>query len=303
MVMGGSVRLSNLRNLFSTLTASGVECLVCTEGYVGPVNMILAHVGLSQFISQVYGMTGNIYGMSEYDRTAKPSDNMHYAGGPQNHMKRTKQSQVECFMQQRGFDFEDVVYIDDDFEEIASMSETCKAIHVRTAGLCFHDIMRIIQLAHPCLPRTKRSISMPVTRSISLPVGVPAKCTPGAYDMDSQDRRECVAIVTAECRPCACEKEPQGQTQCIVSVSANCTSHICDMELHVQKGVVAEELNAYTCNAIIYSPACDDYNFHACPHPNGTMAHLSSRLRSEEECGKRVMIAKLLVQEFFQLWE
>jgi phosphoglycolate phosphatase-like HAD superfamily hydrolase len=154
-IMGGADRVAALHDMFIALSSSGVECLVCTKGYVGPSKMILAHVELLKFFSEVYGRTGDHYGNYEFDVSADPGDHICYAGTLENQAAETKLGQVQSYMQRRGFHFDDVVFIDDTSEEVRSMHQTCKAIHVTSDGMSSEDMKRISQLAVPPEPLTQ----------------------------------------------------------------------------------------------------------------------------------------------------
>lgn len=146
-MMGGSGRVSQLSNLLGQLHSSGAECIVCTKGLVGPVRKILDEVGLLRYFSDVYGNTAEAYGKAAYDATANPGADARYLAGPQNQLTGSKQQFLRNYMNQRGLGYDDVVFIDDTLEEVTSMQQTCKAIHVLTNGMGPQTFAEITRLA------------------------------------------------------------------------------------------------------------------------------------------------------------
>jgi len=141
VVMGGADRIAMLRKTLALLQSSSVDCLVCTRGLVGPVRKLLDQIGLLSYFSDVYGNTGRTYGMLAHDyvidmrRMTQPGQDEHFLGSPENQIPGSKQKFVQGYMDRQGLKFSEVLFVDDTLLEVQNMQETCRIIHVTTAGM------------------------------------------------------------------------------------------------------------------------------------------------------------------------
>lgn len=129
-MMGGQDRVAQLRSMLSQLRGSGVDCLVCTKGLVGPVRKVLEQVSLLSFFSGVYGKTGEHYGQTAFDAQANPGADSRFLGNAACQLSGTKQQWIKQYMSQRGLGFDDVLFIDDDVQEVMSVGQICQTIQV-----------------------------------------------------------------------------------------------------------------------------------------------------------------------------
>lgn len=152
-MFGGTTRISQIHEMLTTLRRSGVNCLVCTRGLVGPVRKQLEQVELLGHFSGVYGNTGETYGMAEYDHSANPGADVRFLAGPECQLPGSKSEFVQGYLNQKGLRFLDAVFIDDTMEEIVGMTSTCQTIHVNTRGMTsqtFAEILRLLPVAQAC---------------------------------------------------------------------------------------------------------------------------------------------------------
>lgn len=164
VMMGGPSRIAQLNELLSSLRASGVECLVCTRGLVGPVRKILHQTRLLSYFAGVYGNTGDAYGAaSEHDLRPDPGPDVCFLGGPECQVAISKQDFVQSYMQQRRLNFNDVLFIDDTMSEVKSLQETCQTLHITDKeGMSPQAFMEVRRRAregdrqlHDCAPQMR----------------------------------------------------------------------------------------------------------------------------------------------------
>ena len=60
--------MRQLYELFSRFVESGTRLSIITKGNVGACRYVLEQEGLLQFFEQVFGMLGQFYGESDFDR-------------------------------------------------------------------------------------------------------------------------------------------------------------------------------------------------------------------------------------------
>mmetsp|Transcript_40949 Transcript_40949/g.67812 ORF Transcript_40949/g.67812 Transcript_40949/m.67812 type:complete len:527 (-) Transcript_40949:44-1624(-) len=136
-VLGGLERVATLQALLADLRAAGVEAIVCTRGFIGPVRKCLEFAGLLHFFSQVYGNIGDLNGTTDYDVSIPISilgADAHHLGAVERSMEeagRSKQKVVSRCLQERGLGPTDAVFVDDTWEEISNMQGTCLTIQVQ----------------------------------------------------------------------------------------------------------------------------------------------------------------------------
>jgi len=135
---GGKQRLASLRGLLTDLQTAGVECVVCTRGYVGPVHKLLHQSGLSGFFNFVYGELGSAYGTDDFDQLAPKlliEDDARFLGESKNQLPGGKQPLIQQFMAARKLGAHEVLFLDDDPSEIMHVQGTCQTLQVSTKGL------------------------------------------------------------------------------------------------------------------------------------------------------------------------
>ncbi|CAE7444859.1 Nlrc5 [Symbiodinium microadriaticum] len=67
---GGSSRVEEVRRMLQSLQKEDAEMVICTKGFVGPVQLCLHALGLRSYFTQVYGHIGVTYGTSPFDKQA-----------------------------------------------------------------------------------------------------------------------------------------------------------------------------------------------------------------------------------------
>eukprot|EP00811_Abedinium_folium_P036044 NODE_8790_length_1469_cov_8.434426.p1 GENE.NODE_8790_length_1469_cov_8.434426~~NODE_8790_length_1469_cov_8.434426.p1 ORF type:complete len:274 (+),score=62.61 NODE_8790_length_1469_cov_8.434426:223-1044(+) len=132
---GGHARVAELRRALVELHAAGLELVVCTKGFVGPVQHCLGSVGLGGCFSMVYGRVDG-YGMTEYDRrillrdAAEPRSPL--LGSSEAADWRSKASLIQRIRAKRGLARHEACLIEDDIREVfdATRHGGFRALHV-----------------------------------------------------------------------------------------------------------------------------------------------------------------------------
>lgn len=162
---GGPKRVAEVREMLKGLEVQGVEAVVCTKGLVGAVKKCLSDLELLSHFREVYGRTGDKYGITDYDRKAaakvtetqmKPDgekDSAHMQlleliGQAQQDGWSTKEGLVASLMQQRGLQRHEAILVEDDPNETRAAAKVCRTMLVRAArGMTSQDMAKILELA------------------------------------------------------------------------------------------------------------------------------------------------------------
>jgi hypothetical protein len=130
-IFGGIDRLELLRGFLWKLVSKNCELRVHTRGYVGAVRRCLSFVGLDQFFTEIWGHVRDKY--AKGSEPALPFDTSAAAGGAHPFEGdvsfgkwKNKVSKLLDFRKDLGLFFEDVVFVEDDFEEV-ELCEKCGA--------------------------------------------------------------------------------------------------------------------------------------------------------------------------------
>eukprot|EP00930_Biecheleria_cincta_P079684 TRINITY_DN675_c1_g2_i2.p1 TRINITY_DN675_c1_g2~~TRINITY_DN675_c1_g2_i2.p1 ORF type:complete len:1350 (-),score=330.26 TRINITY_DN675_c1_g2_i2:317-4366(-) len=127
-VLGGHERIQDLGDLFSALTAAGIKLTIIHEGNVGPCKYMLDNEGLLGFFEQVYGMVGESHGESEFDQAHQETST--YEGTAQNALRESKADLIRRQMASEGLTHNAVLLVDDDPDEINSVTSLCRSLLV-----------------------------------------------------------------------------------------------------------------------------------------------------------------------------
>mmetsp|Transcript_24712 Transcript_24712/g.57059 ORF Transcript_24712/g.57059 Transcript_24712/m.57059 type:complete len:386 (+) Transcript_24712:110-1267(+) len=147
---GGAQRIESLRGLLTDLQNANVECVVCTRGYVGPVRKLLHQSGLSSFFNFVYGELGSAYGKDEFDQKAPKlfdEDDAKFIGESKHQLPGGKQPLIQQYMAARGIGGHEVLFLDDDANEINHVQGTCQTLQVSAQGIGAKEIHILRSLA------------------------------------------------------------------------------------------------------------------------------------------------------------
>jgi hypothetical protein len=128
-VLGGAERVGRLHAFFSKLKEAGVKMTIITKGNVGACRCLLAQENLLTMFERVFGMVGETYGLSQYDKEhLEPSE---YEGTADEHeLLGTKAELIRLLMQSEGLTESQAVLVEDDRAEIASVQGICKSVLV-----------------------------------------------------------------------------------------------------------------------------------------------------------------------------
>ena len=149
---GGRTRINVLRQFLQGLIANGFRILCVTRGYIGVARQCLQAVGLIESFERVYGNVGAAYGeRTEYDletEAAKlPLELEHQLGRWDDGQWDSKNMVVSRYMQERHLGKEDIIFVDDDIEEVKVLRHACSTVHVTgNAGLSASHVRQILEL-------------------------------------------------------------------------------------------------------------------------------------------------------------
>ena len=120
--------MGQLGSFLASLKASGVRLSIITKGYVGACRYLLEQEGLLQHFEQVFGMLGQFYGESDFDRTnLEPSS---LEGSSDYELRESKASLIRSLMSRESLAVEEACLVEDDAQEIASVQGICRSVFV-----------------------------------------------------------------------------------------------------------------------------------------------------------------------------
>jgi len=149
---GGTERVEQLKTFMEELRSSGVECIVCSRGLVGPIQRCLDKVGLLGFFKQIFANVGNGTNPTEYDLhlpLGAPGADARYLGGAANSGWGSKRSLIAKCLLERGLQSNEAVFVDDTPLEVDSARGTCAIVQVQPpAGMGLREFELLRQLMH-----------------------------------------------------------------------------------------------------------------------------------------------------------
>jgi len=131
---GGEERVGHIAALLDEFGRTGIECIICTRGLVGPVRKCLEKLGLTRYFTKVYGNIGATYGATEYDLRLPPAsgNDSRFLGGPELAGWGSKQQLISRCMRERNLSASDALFIDDDPSEVKSLLGVCVTVQVQS---------------------------------------------------------------------------------------------------------------------------------------------------------------------------
>ena len=120
--------MGQLGSFFSSLKASGVRLSIITKGNVGACRYLLEHEGLLQHFEQVFGMLGQFYGESDFDR-ANPEPSP-LEGSSDCELRESKANLIRSLMSRESLAVEEACLVEDDAQEISSVQGICRSVFV-----------------------------------------------------------------------------------------------------------------------------------------------------------------------------
>ena len=120
--------MGQLGSFFSSLKASGVRLSIITKGNVGACRYLLEQEGLLQHFEQVFGMLGQFYGESDFDR-ANPEPSL-LEGSSDCELRESKANLIRSLMSRESLAVEEACLVEDDAQEIASVQGVCRSVFV-----------------------------------------------------------------------------------------------------------------------------------------------------------------------------
>lgn len=153
LAVGGAERAKMLRCMLDELRRSGIECIICTRGLVGPTKRILEQVGILDCFTAVFGNVGAALGSMPQEAQLAANgpgilgDNARFLGTPAESGWDSKRSLIARCLQERRLRPEEAVFIDDDPGEVQSVQGVCPTIQViGLVGMGQREIAMLRQL-------------------------------------------------------------------------------------------------------------------------------------------------------------
>ena len=142
----GPERVQELRGFFSSLKSSGTRLSVITKGNVGACRYLLEQEGLLQFFEQVFGMVGQFYGESDFDRAhPEPSP---LEGGAESELRESKANLIRNLMGKESLSADEACLVEDDPAEIQSVQGICRSVFVaERRGMTAGEMAELARLA------------------------------------------------------------------------------------------------------------------------------------------------------------
>ena len=120
--------MEQLRSFFASLKAAGTKLSIITKGNVGACRYLLENEGLLQFFEQVFGMLGQFYGESDFDR-ANPEPSP-LEGSADCELRESKANLIRNLMSRASLGVDEACLVEDDAQEIASVQGICRSVFV-----------------------------------------------------------------------------------------------------------------------------------------------------------------------------
>ena len=158
--LGGLQRVEELRSFFSGLKASGAKVSIITKGNVGACRYLMEHEGLLHFFENVFGMVGQFYGESEYDKANQEPSPLE--GTAENELRDSKADLIRSLMAKEGLAESEGVLVEDDPAEIASVAEVCRSVFVSDRkGMTARELDELRKLVGAASTATSKPVGPP----------------------------------------------------------------------------------------------------------------------------------------------
>jgi phosphoglycolate phosphatase-like HAD superfamily hydrolase len=125
---GGRIRVAQIHHMLQELRKRDVECLVLSNGMVGPIRDCLKRVNLLAYFSDVVANTGFSMGTTDYDNSFRLATDV--PGTPRVGQKITKCDYLRTWLKDKSLNARQVVFIDDETRTVGSAQSICRTIHV-----------------------------------------------------------------------------------------------------------------------------------------------------------------------------
>ncbi|CAE8699444.1 unnamed protein product [Polarella glacialis] len=150
---GGSHRITVLGELLEGLTSKGFSVMLITRGYIGVARHCLADAGLLGHFERVYGNVGAAYGeRTDYDLEAAERHALDpaledFLGRWDDGQWDSKNQLISSYMQTRKLGFKDIIFVDDDIDEIKVLKHAVSTVHVTgNGGMSAVDVQKILEM-------------------------------------------------------------------------------------------------------------------------------------------------------------
>ena len=173
----GPERVRQLSGFFSGLRESGVRLSIITKGNVGACRYLLEQEGLLQFFEQVFGMLGQFYGESDFDR-ANPEPSA-LEGSSDSELRDSKANLIRNLMSGESLAIDEACLVEDDPQEIASVQGICRSVFVaERRGMTEGEMEELRRLAGVKVPHQASETAAAKVRASKASVAKPQTAPP-----------------------------------------------------------------------------------------------------------------------------
>ena len=158
--------MHQLGAFFASLREAGTRLSIITKGNVGACRYLLEQEGLLQFFEQVFGMLGQFYGESDFDRANQESSPLE--GSSDCELRESKANLIRSLMSRESLSAEEACLVEDDPQEISSVKGICLSVFVSARrGMTATEMEELRRLSGAKVPEQSAAAKIPAARTAS----------------------------------------------------------------------------------------------------------------------------------------
>ena len=156
--------MRQLGDFFSSLVKSGTRLSIITKGNVGACRYLLEQEGLLQFFEQVFGMLGQFYGESDFDRANQEPSPLE--GSSDCELRESKANLIRSLMSRESLSAEEACLVEDDPQEISSVQGVCRSVFVAgRRGMTETEMEELGRLSGAKVPGQSHAAKIPAAKT------------------------------------------------------------------------------------------------------------------------------------------
>ena len=158
--------MRQLGAFFASLREAGTRLSIITKGNVGACRYLLEQEGLLQFFEQVFGMLGQFYGESDFDRANQEPSPLE--GSSDCELRESKANLIRSLMSRESLSAEEACLVEDDPQEISSVKGICLSVFVSARqGMTATEMEELRRLSGAEPPDQSAAGETPAARTVS----------------------------------------------------------------------------------------------------------------------------------------
>ena len=156
--------MHQLGAFFASLREAGTRLSIITKGNVGACRYLLEQEGLLQFFEQVFGMLGQFYGESDFDRANQESSPLE--GSSDCELRESKANLIRSLMSRESLSAEEACLVEDDPQEISSVKGICLSVFVSARrGMTATEMEELRRLSGAKVPEQSHAAKIPAAKT------------------------------------------------------------------------------------------------------------------------------------------